>query len=160
MCERIQLSVLLVNEPGELAKLCGLLGEAHINIEAMSIQNAKDYVMELYRAREKTGRRVVLTQNYHGILKESAEYSVIRILVDQPQKAENILRKSEYSVDTCAVLCVRLENKPGLLGQVSKKLAEAQININYIYGSVESSEKQTVFVMHVHDFEKARNILK
>ena len=43
MAERTQLSVFLINEPGELAKLCGLLGKTGINIEAMSIQNARDY---------------------------------------------------------------------------------------------------------------------
>ncbi len=159
MAERTQLSVFLMNEPGELAKLCGILGRAGVNIEAMSIQNARDYVMELYRAREKTGRRIALTQNYQSILKESADYSVIRLLVDGPQKAEHILVENEYSVDTSPVLCIRLDNKPGQLGEVSRKLAEANVNINYVYGSVEASESQTVFVMSVSDFEKAAQVL-
>jgi len=159
MAERTQLSVFLVNEPGELAKLCGVLGKTGINIEAMSIQNARDYVMELYRAREKTGRRIALTQNYQSILKESADYSVIRLLVDQPQKAEHILVENDYSVDTSPVLCVRLDNKPGQLGEVSRKLAEAKVNINYVYGSVEASESQTVFVMSLSDIEKGREVL-
>ncbi len=160
MSERTQLSVFLLNEPGELAKLCGLLGEKGVNIEAMSIQNARDYVMELYRAREKTGRRIVLTKNYQNILKESADYSVIRIIVDEPQKAENLLHELNYSVDMAAVLAVRLDNKPGQLGEISRKLAEANVNINYVYGSVEPSESQTVFVMHVSDIEKARLALQ
>ena len=160
MSERTQLSVFLFNTPGELAKLCGMLGERGINIEAMSIQNARDYVMELYRAREKTGRRIALTQNYQSILKESADYSVIRLLVDEPQKAEHLLTEANYSVDMSTVLSVRLDNKPGQLGEVSRKLAEADININYVYGSVEPTESQTVFVMHVSDLEKARKVLK
>jgi len=160
MSERIQISVFLINEPGELAKLCGILYKDGINIEAMSIQNAKDYVMELFRAREKTGRRIALAQNYKGILKDSADYSVIRLLLDQPQKAENLLHENKYSVDTASVLCVRLDNKPGELGRVAQILAEAEININYVYGSVEPTEKQTVFVFHVSDIEKARSILK
>lgn len=159
MSERTQISVFLVNEPGELAKVCSILGEAEINIEAMSIQNAKDYVMELLRAREKSGRRVVLAQNYQGILKESSDFSIIRFLVDQPQKAEHLLAEAKYPVDTSQVLCVRLDNKPGQLGMVSRKLADANVNIDYVYGSVEASEGQTVFVMHVNDFENARKVL-
>ena len=129
MSERTQISVFLVNEPGELAKICSILGEAGINIEAMSIQNAKDYVMELLRAREKSGRRVVLAQNYQGILKESSDFSIIRFLVDQPQKAEHLLAEAKYPVDTSQVLCVRLDNKPGQLGMVSRKLADADVNM-------------------------------
>ena len=55
---KTQLSVILTNAPGELAKLCDVLKGENVNILAMSIQNAKDSVKELYNMREKTGRRI------------------------------------------------------------------------------------------------------
>ncbi|MDO9124116.1 MAG: amino acid-binding protein, partial [Deltaproteobacteria bacterium] len=60
MEKRTQLSVILTNAPGELSKMCDVLKEAGINILAMSIQNAKDSVKELFNMREKTGRRIAL----------------------------------------------------------------------------------------------------
>ncbi len=54
MERRTQLSVILSNTPGELAKLCEILKSANVNILGMSIQNAKDSVKELYNMREKT----------------------------------------------------------------------------------------------------------
>ncbi len=88
MERRTQLSVILNNAPGELSKLCDVLKTAEVNILAMSIQNAKDSVKELYNMREKTGRRIALAESYRGILKDSSDYSLIRLLVDRPDEAE------------------------------------------------------------------------
>jgi hypothetical protein len=82
MERRTQLSIILINTPGELAKLCDVLRESNINILAMNIQNAKDAVKELFKIREKTRRRIALAESYRGILKDSSDYSIIRILVD------------------------------------------------------------------------------
>ena len=49
MKKRTQLSIILVNTPGELAKLCEVLSESDINILAMNIHNAKDAVKESLR---------------------------------------------------------------------------------------------------------------
>lgn len=40
-----QLEVMLADAPGELAKLTAILAEDHINIEAMSIQDANEYLL-------------------------------------------------------------------------------------------------------------------
>jgi hypothetical protein len=76
--------VILTNAPGELAKLCDVLKAANVNILAMSIQNAKDSVKELYNMREKTGRKIAFAESYRGILKDSSDYSLIRLLADKP----------------------------------------------------------------------------
>ena len=91
MEKKTQLSVILTNAPGELSKMCDVLKAANINILAMSIQNAKDSVKELYNMREKTGRRIALAESYRGILKDSSDYSLIRLLVDQPSTTSTTL---------------------------------------------------------------------
>ena len=61
MAEGKQVSVILKNEPGELARLSEIFERNNINILAISIQNAKNFLMELFRAREKDR-----PQNYYG----------------------------------------------------------------------------------------------
>ncbi len=99
MEKRVQLSVVLINAPGELSKLCEILKAGEINILAMSIQNAKDSVKELYHMREKTGRRIALAESYRGILKDSSDYSLIRLLVDKPIEAIKALDEAKHEVD-------------------------------------------------------------
>ena len=79
---RQQLEVMLADAPGELAKLTAVLKENQINIEAMSIQDANEYLLALYDVRSTTGRRVAPRDYYEAILRESAKYSMIRLITD------------------------------------------------------------------------------
>ena len=95
---RKQLEVMLADAPGELAKLTAILKEEHVNIEAMSIQDANEYLLALYDVRSQTGRRVAPRDYYEAILKESATYSMIRLITDNPTKAVESLGKAGYQV--------------------------------------------------------------
>src|SRR4030042_2087715 len=132
MEKKKQLSVILTNAPGELSKLCDVLKATNINILGMSIQNAKDSVKELYNMREKTGRRIALAESYRGILKDSSDYSLIRLLVDKATEAEKALAQANHLIDKDQVLVFRLVNQPGMLGRVAKRVGEAHVNIDYI----------------------------
>lgn len=162
MEKKTQLSVILTNAPGELSKMCDVLRAANINILAMSIQNAKDSVKELFNMREKTGRRIALAESYRGILKDSSDYSLIRILVDHPKKAEEELLKSKHLVSKDHVMVFKLLNKPGMLGKVAKRFGEANVNIDYIYGSTTEDCPDAMFILRIaeSDFERIKDVLK
>ncbi|MCA1792471.1 MAG: hypothetical protein LC660_01095 [Desulfobacteraceae bacterium] len=55
---RIEISLFLKNVPGELADLTALFGEADINIDAITIQDASAYVQKLFEARGKSLKRL------------------------------------------------------------------------------------------------------
>jgi hypothetical protein len=162
MEKKTQISVILTNEPGELAKMCDVLKDANINILAMSIQNAKDSVKELFQMREKTGRRIALAESYRSILKDSSDYSLIRLLVDQPDEAEKVLLRANHLVHTDPILVFKLVNRPGMLGKVAKRFGEAGVNIDYIYGSTKEENSEAMFVVHIaeSDYEKVKGFLQ
>jgi len=162
MEKKTQLSVILTNAPGELSKLCDVLKASNVNILAMSIQNAKDSVKELYNMREKVGRRIALAESYRGILKDSSDYSLIRILVDKPIDAEKALIRANHLLDKDQVLVFRLANQPGMLGKIAKRLGEANVNIDYIYGSAMEAAGESIFVVHIaeSDFDRVKDFLR
>jgi hypothetical protein len=155
MTLRKQLEVMLADAPGELAKLTGVLKSEHVNIEAMSIQDANEYLRALYDVRSQTGRRVAPLEYYEAILKESANYSMIRLITDNPTRAVAALNKAGYQVKVHDVIGIVLDNRPGLLNAVSKKLGDAGINISYTYGSGFSDSESALFIFMVSDTEKA-----
>ncbi len=161
MEKKTQLSVILANTPGELARLCDTLKTVNVNVLAMSIQNAKDSVKELYKIREKTGRRIALAESYRGILKDSSDYSLIRLYVDRPLEAEKALLKTHHLLDKESILVFGLENKPGVLGQVARRFGEAGVNIDYIYGSAMEDAKESIFIVHIpeSDFDRIKDRL-
>jgi hypothetical protein len=150
-----QLEVMLADAPGELAKFTSILTDEHINIEAMSIQDANEYLLALYDVRGHTGRRVAPRDYYEAILKESAKYSMIRLITDNPNKALELLGKSGYQVKIQEVIGLVLANKPGILNKISREFGDAGINISYTYGSGFSDSEAALFIFKVSDMEKA-----
>jgi hypothetical protein len=153
-----QLEVMLADAPGELAKFTEILKDEHINIEAMSIQDANEYLLALYEVRGQTGRRVAPRDYYDAILKESNNYSMIRLITDNPDKAVEVLNKGGYQVKMQDVIGLVLDNKPGILNQISQKFGDAGVNISYTYGSGFSDSEAALFIFKVSDLAKALEI--
>ncbi|MBW1893623.1 MAG: ACT domain-containing protein [Deltaproteobacteria bacterium] len=157
---RTEISLFLKNEPGELAKLSSLFFEAGINIDALTIQDASSYVQELFKARGKSIKRIASVANYNSIKMDSREFALIRLLVDNSDKAIDILSKNEYVFDIMPVIAIELENRPGTLAEVAEKFGKAGININYVYGSVPSPDAKCLFVFSPEDIDLAVDIFK
>lgn len=155
---RMEISLFLKNVPGELGKLGTLLGDKNINIDALTIQDASAYVMELFKARGKSLKRIASTASYDAMRKDSAEFALIRLLVDQTDNAIDLLTQNDYIFDILPVIAVHLENKPGKLAEIATKLGEEGININYIYGSVAGPDDKSFFVFSPEDIELAAKI--
>ncbi len=155
MTKEKQVSIFLRNVPGELGRFADLIGGSNINILAMFIQNAADYIQEMFEARGRSIKRTASAASYGSVIKEAKQYSLIRVVVDQTEKALEILKKANYWVNTTEVLVMRLENRPGTLAKISKRFGDADININYVYGSGTSDVQTAMYVFHVPDVDEA-----
>ncbi len=155
MTKEKQVSIFLRNVPGELGRFADLIGGSNINILAMFIQNAADYIQEMFEARGRSIKRTASAASYGSVIKEAKQYSLIRVVVDQTEKALEILKKADYWVNTTEVLVMRLENRPGTLAKISKRFGDADININYVYGSGTSDVQIAMYVFHVTDVDEA-----
>ena len=159
---RTEISLFLKNQPGELGKLSTLLGEAGINIDALTIQDASSYVRELFQARGKSLKRIASAASYNSMRKDSAEFALIRLLPADGtiNKAIDLLSQHDYLFDMMPVIAVELENRPGELARITSKFGEEGININYVYGSVSSPDATCLFVFCPEDIELASRIFK
>lgn len=157
---RTEISLFLKNVPGELGKLASLLSVEGINIDALTIQDASSYVQELFQARGKSLKRIASSASYNSMRKDSAEFALIRMLVDQTDKTIDVLSRKDYLFDIMPVIAIILENNPGSLADVAAKFGKEGININYVYGSVSSPKEKCLFVFCPEDIELAARIFK
>lgn len=157
---RTEISLFMKNVPGELGKLTTQLGNEGINIDALTIQDASAYVLELFKARGKSLKRIASAASYNSMRKDSAEFALIRLLVDDTDKAIDLLSKNNYIFDIMPVIALQLENKPGEIAKVATKFGEEGININYVYGSVSAPEEKCLFIFCPEDIELATKIFK
>jgi hypothetical protein len=157
---RTEISLFMKNVPGELGKLATLFGSEGINIDALTIQDASAYVMELFKARGKSLKRIASAASYNSMRKDSVEFALIRLLVGDTDKAVDLLSKNDYIFDIMPVIALELDNNPGELAKITTKFGEEGININYVYGSVSSPDEKCLFVFCPEDIELAAKIFK
>ncbi len=157
---RTEISLFLKNIPGELGKLASLLGNSGINIDALTIQDACEYVQNLFKARGKSLKRIAPAASYSSMQKDSQEFALIRLLVSDTDKALDILSKHEYVFDIMPVIAIHIENRPGMLAEIAKKFGDEGININYVYGSAVEGGEKSLFVFSPEDIELAARIFK
>ncbi len=157
---RMEISLFLKNQPGRLGELTGLLSSQGINIDALTIQDASSYVRELFKARGKAIRRIASVANYNSMAQDSAEFALIRLLVDKTEEAVNLLSGKEYLFDVCPVVALEIDNAPGTLARLAKTFGDNGINIHYVYGSAVAGSDRALFVFCPEDLDLAVKIFK
>lgn len=85
---------------------------------------------------------------------DTADYGILRLIVDQPDTAAAALRAVGFTVREDDVLCIDLPDVPGGLASVLKIVASAGVNIEYVYSLI-----ATYVVVNVADVERAAQLL-
>ncbi|NLJ38751.1 MAG: ACT domain-containing protein [Candidatus Atribacteria bacterium] len=119
-------------------------------------------------AENKPGRIEKITRlfaeasiNIRAITISSANgFGVIKVLVDQPHKAFDILRSQGIPSYLQEVIAVIMEDLPGGLHRVAQVLAENSINIEDAYGFVVTSGKNAILIIQVESQPRAQSVLE
>jgi hypothetical protein len=64
---------------------------------------------------------------------EAAEYGIVRLIVDEPERARTLLHEAGFTTHFSYVICVKVEDVPGGLAKVLDELADAGVSIDYLY---------------------------
>ena len=96
----------------------------------------------------------------HGInirgfsVSDTIDYGILRLVVDNPDAALTVLKEAGFTVREDAVICIDLPDQPGGLAGVLRIVAEAGVNIEYVYSLV-----STFVVVNVADVNRALHLL-
>lgn len=64
---------------------------------------------------------------------DTADFGIVRIICDTPKAASKALGNAGYRAATTQVVALEVENVPGGLAKVLKKLADVRLNVEYAY---------------------------
>jgi hypothetical protein len=64
---------------------------------------------------------------------DTADYGILRLVVDDLEKAKTLLETSGYAVVEHPVVCAVLPDEPGALASVARIVSESGLDIEYIY---------------------------
>jgi hypothetical protein len=90
---------------------------------------------------------------------ETADYGILRMIVDDAQKATSILMQHGYLLSMTPVLVVAVPDRPGGIAPVLATLAEGNIDIEYMYSLFTHIEDKAYIVFRVAETEKFVNLL-
>ena len=110
---------------------------------------------EAGRVSEVTGLLGDADVNIRGFsVSDTIDYGILRLVVDKPDDALAVLKKAGFTVRENPVICINLPDEPGGLARVLKIVADAGVNIEYVYSLV-----ATYVVINVADVGRALHLL-
>lgn len=86
---------------------------------------------------------------------DTSEFGILRVVVDDPDRAVEILNKEGVVAKVSKVIAVEPEDEPGSLNQIFSILRDADINIEYIYSFIMRKKEMPYIVLKVDQQEKA-----
>lgn len=87
-------------------------------------------------------------------------WGTVRLVLNHEETARKVFAALGAKFTEEQVLAVRLSDRPGALGRVTRKLAEAKIDIEYAYGSIEKGSPKAVMILAVSDLKRAAKLVK
>jgi hypothetical protein len=105
MAQVKQITLTALSKPGVLARICGVLSGAGVNLVAICAADGSD------------------------------SRSKLRMVVSDPARAKQVLAAAKIRCGEEPALLLTLGDKPGSLGRVAERLAAAKINIKCTYAT-------------------------
>ena len=106
----------------------------------------------------------ILKENHVNIralyVADTTDYGILRMVVDDTDKAVSVLRDAGFTVSKTKVLAVAIEDQPGGLYKVAQLFSDNGVSIEYLYAFVTSKQSnEAVVVIRTQDAQKASEIL-
>jgi hypothetical protein len=91
-------------------------------------------------------------------LAEAEDYGIVRMVVSDPEKAEEQLKAANFSVKTTEVIGIEMPDVPGTLHDILKLWSSSGINVVYMYGYSDSGVAR--LIIKVNELKKAMTLLE
>lgn len=90
---------------------------------------------------------------------DTTHFGILRIIVDNPEEVERILRDAGLTVSITSVITACIHDRPGGLAEVLKLLSTRDIQIEYMYAFIAKSENEAYVVMRIEAEDAAVKLL-
>ncbi len=91
---------------------------------------------------------------------ETQDFGLLRLIVNDTAKAEEILSEAGYLIRTNDVVGVKIGDDPGKLSAALSVLNDNKINIEYLYAFMARTERHAYVVIRVENNDAAEKALE
>jgi hypothetical protein len=93
-------------------------------------------------------------------LADTSDFGVLRLIVDNSEKAKEALKRAGLTVGKTDVLAVEVPDRPGGLHHILNLLQAARINVEYMYAFVQQSGNNAVMIFRFDNTEEAMKVMQ
>ena len=93
-------------------------------------------------------------------LADTTDFGVLRLIVNNNDKAEEALKKEGFIVGKTPVLAVEVKDEPGGLNKILDPLWENNVNVEYMYACANSKTEHVIMIFRFDDHQSAIEILQ
>ena len=93
-------------------------------------------------------------------LADTSEFGILRMIVDQPDRAREVLTESGVVVRLSDVIAVAMNDAPGGAVGILHLLSEAGLNVEYMYACVGKVTGKALMIIRTDDTEAATETLR
>lgn len=92
---------------------------------------------------------------YTMLANDSAEFGIVRLIVDNPEVAIEALKSKGYQCRQDKVIAIEMDDTPGYLDGILTAISSANIDISYLYISFNRETVKPVVVIKTNEPETA-----
>lgn len=92
-------------------------------------------------------------------LADTSDFGILRLIVNDPDKAFKVLRTQNFTVSKTVVIGVEVPDTPGGLASILQVLDKNNVNVEYMYAFVERSGDNAVIIFRFDDIDEAIQVL-
>jgi hypothetical protein len=91
---------------------------------------------------------------------ETIDFGVLRLIVNDPQRAKQVLTDGGWTLSETEVLVVQIPDRPGGLNYAIQRLAEHGLNVEYVYAFVTHSGESADVVFRLDQLDEAIQVFQ
>lgn len=91
---------------------------------------------------------------------DTADFGILRLIVDKPDKAEEMLRNNNMTISATDVIAVSIDDKTGAFNELISALKSEGISIDYAYSFMGKEKNKASIVIKTSNLKNTAEILK
>ena len=92
-------------------------------------------------------------------LADTTEFGILRLVVQDPIKAKEILESNDYIVKNTPIIGAELDDTPGGLSSILKILKDEGIDLEYLYAFTHEKSEKAILLLQSKDLDELVSIL-
>lgn len=118
------------------------------------VENKKGRLAEITETLAKAGANIRALS-----IADTTDFGILRLIVDDADKSAAALKEAGITVSITNVIAVGIDDKPGAFAVPMRILADAGIDVEYMYAFITRNSEKAYVILRVADNDAAAKVL-